>query len=251
MSTRRRVKNVQFDEEDYDDYDDDYDDEYSVGEDDEEIVPVKAPPQTKKSAAPQRGVPPVKSANQPNSKRTESSLAGARAQRTADTGKAPGVSPSRKESPALPSAPCKKDVASRAAEPNPAPLAPAALSPESSEAAQAAAEARKQICVVTVGHVDAGKSSLVGQLLWQGGAVDASSLRRLQLQQQALGGKASRAASVFTWLLDEGREERERGVTVDLSSRSVAGETADVVFQDAPGHRDFVSSLIQGKLFSH
>ena len=96
--------------------------------------------------------------------------------------------------------------------------------------------------VVFVGHVDAGKSTTVGQLMFQSGAVPENEMKKLR--EEAI--KNGKAGFEFAYVMDKIKEERERGVTIDLAYRKVITQKYEVTIIDAPWHRDFVKNMITG-----
>jgi elongation factor 1 alpha-like protein len=209
-----------YDEDDlYDYYDDD--DGYDDYGDDGRPAPA---PKVAPKAAPVK--PPVKKAPVPKpAAKTTASPAGKSSPASGTSEKAAAVSGSVKATPKASSGPATAS-----------PIAGA--SSMSKEQALGSLPTDKKlkpsIHMIVVGHVDAGKSTLVGHFLHMLGSVSDNTLRKHQ-RESASAGKGSFA---YAWAMDENTEERARGVTMDVAGQHFETEDRHVVLIDAPGHRD-------------
>lgn len=98
------------------------------------------------------------------------------------------------------------------------------------------------INLVVVGHVDSGKSTLMGHLLCLLGEVEERVLEKYSRDAARIG----KASFSFAWVLDSTEEERNRGITVNVAMNQFQTNSKKFVLLDAPGHKDFVSHMITG-----
>merc|ERR1712166_493924 len=101
---------------------------------------------------------------------------------------------------------------------------------------------KDRLNLVVIGHVDSGKSTSTGHLIYKCGGIDERTIEKFEKEANEMG----KGSFKYAWVLDKLKAERERGITIDIALWKFESSKRVFTIIDAPGRRDFIKNMITG-----